>query len=877
MNPAAGALRPICSRLFLIAGVFSAAVSADVRTDGSLTGTVQAVTGDASATYAITDAYGVRTGGNLFFSFGEFDVGTGEIAEFRADSTITSNIIGRITDTNGASVFGTLRSTATGVPLWLISPNGWTFGAGARIDVPAALHLSTADTLAFADGEVFSASAAGVSVLSVDPPVSFGFLGDSAGTLSVRDTTLSAATDRVALSAGDISIDGMQAGNAVFPAASRLAATSVAPGARLDAASYVADSAGGSVRLTNSNIQLTGSGGPFVSIRGGSIEVLGTSVRTTSLDGTPGEVSIRGTDVLIDENSEIRSLVRSSAAGARGADIHISATGTLTYNGALQAAARAVPSSAGDVSLSGDIIELNGADFDFSRAAPGTSGALAVIATREIRVADASFRNVTSFGTGQLMRFQAPDIRIDNAFFQADTQDTAVGPGLAFSGERISLDNGTVVTADVERGQGTGITLQASDRLVISNDSLVTTESFDAAVGAPVMVTGGTVEIIDGGRITSDVVLDGGGGTLTLRVDELLLRGNGDDTGLFARSGAFSFDPDALADFVTLPNFALGDGGNIDIVANSIRVEDARISTDAFGRGSAGSISITTAGLQVVGTTSASAISSGSTSTFDAYGPDALGGGGNISIRSDTLQLQGDARIASSTDSNVAPGGDILIDTVLLQANGSRALASAAISALDAGNPAQNGFTGIVSNSTGDARGGAINLAAQNLRLDGAIVTASATSGGGGGDIRIGDTGSPVSSILTTDGSGVLARAQLGNGGNIFVFTDQLISDVRTVISADSTAGNEGTVQVEAPELDVAASITDLDVPLLDAFRLLEGICSVSDLSNVSTLVVAHQETLPADPTDYLPAPERPTDNRQTAPGAPACRPSVRQ
>ena len=272
---ARSAFRPLSLGMALAAVSLAPVASADVRTDGSLTGAVQAVTGDASATYAITDAYGARAGGNLFFSFGTFDVGTGETAEFRADSATTANIIGRITSADGASVFGTLRSTATGVPLWLISANGWTFGAGARIDVPAALHLSTADTLAFADGGAFSASDPGVSVLSVDPPVSFGFLNDATGRVSLSGTILGSGTERLALSAGEVSLDGLQAGNAAFPAGSRLDVTTVAPGAVVDAATYIADRPGGNVRLADSNIQL-GGGGALVRIRGGAIEVLGS-------------------------------------------------------------------------------------------------------------------------------------------------------------------------------------------------------------------------------------------------------------------------------------------------------------------------------------------------------------------------------------------------------------------------------------------------------------------------------------------------------------------------------------------------------------------------------------------------------------------------
>jgi filamentous hemagglutinin family protein len=101
--------------------------------------------------YGITG--GKTVGTNLFHSFGQFSVATGDIAQFQP-STLTpnaamSNILGRVTGGNPSAIFGTIDS-ATYYPsanLFLMNPAGFLFGPNATVNVGGMVAFTTADYL----------------------------------------------------------------------------------------------------------------------------------------------------------------------------------------------------------------------------------------------------------------------------------------------------------------------------------------------------------------------------------------------------------------------------------------------------------------------------------------------------------------------------------------------------------------------------------------------------------------------------------------------------------------------------------------------------------------------------------------------------------
>src|SRR5262249_57345816 len=109
--------------------------------------------------YDITGGTRPGGGGNLFHSFGDFNVPTNNIANFLNDSGLaTSNILGRVTGGNLSNIFGTIQTTGFGsANLFLMNPAGFLFGPNATINVGGMVSFTSADYLRCADGVRFSA------------------------------------------------------------------------------------------------------------------------------------------------------------------------------------------------------------------------------------------------------------------------------------------------------------------------------------------------------------------------------------------------------------------------------------------------------------------------------------------------------------------------------------------------------------------------------------------------------------------------------------------------------------------------------------------------------------------------------------------------
>ncbi|MBT9314838.1 two-partner secretion domain-containing protein [Leptothoe spongobia] len=140
---------------------------------------------------------GAIRGGNLFHSFQDFNIDTGQLVYFVNPEGIET-ILSRVTGSNGSNIDG-LLGVAGPADLFLLNPNGITFGPNAELDIRGAFTASTAGALEFVDGSVFSAvNHQGASLLTMSAPlgVQFGALpqGDivSTGVLETGgDLTLS--------------------------------------------------------------------------------------------------------------------------------------------------------------------------------------------------------------------------------------------------------------------------------------------------------------------------------------------------------------------------------------------------------------------------------------------------------------------------------------------------------------------------------------------------------------------------------------------------------------------------------------------------------------------------------------------------------------
>ena len=120
------------------------------------------------------------------------------------------------------------------------------------------------------------------------------------------------------------------------------------------------------------------------------------------------------------------------------------------------------------------------------------------------------------------------------------------------------------------------------------------------------------------------------------------------------------------------------------------------------------------------------------------------------------------------------------------------------------------------------ADGGNIEIMATDLlRLTNSRITTSVGTGlGNGGNIVI----DPVYVIL--ENSQIIANAFGGNGGNIDITTNALLQSGDSIISASSALGIQGTIEIHAPESDLAGGLTPLPGGLVDPSQLLRESCS---------------------------------------------------
>lgn len=155
---------------------------------------------------------GTRPGGgpNLFHSFNQFSVGTGDVAAFVNPGGV-SNVIGRVIGGSPSNINGTVQ--ALNANLFFLNPAGIVFGPSAHLNVSGSAYFSTAQQLRLSDGGIFTANTSLLafdSTLSASSPLAFGFLGQGPyGSIVLTSSSTVLQTGAVlGLMGGGIQING---------------------------------------------------------------------------------------------------------------------------------------------------------------------------------------------------------------------------------------------------------------------------------------------------------------------------------------------------------------------------------------------------------------------------------------------------------------------------------------------------------------------------------------------------------------------------------------------------------------------------------------------------------------------------------------------
>lgn len=640
--------RSLCASV----GAFLAgAVHAQVSLDGTL-GPAGTLPGPD---YQIGAELGRQVGGNLFHSFDQFSIHTGESATFSGPNSVT-NIIGRVTGGNESFIDGALRSTIPGANLYLLNPAGVLFGEHAQLDVPGSVHVSTADYLRLSDGGRFDARTPANSVLTVAPVAAFGFLGGTPGRITVEgaflrvpegqtlsliggDITLTNAT--LYAPAGRINVAAVGSAGEVIPTDTDLVMQGFG---RLGAISVERTAAERTQidEVELGDIDTSGPGGGSIFIRGGQFVARGRSLTqaNTTGDRDGRSVSIEVNRLALTEGARITS--NTSGAG-RGGDINVTATDVMIDGAYFDPETETLSSSGLFANASSDSSQAGNITLTAIRLSLTRGGAITSVASGDSRSGDLNITATESIDIDAVN----PNV-VGNRDITGLSAAAARYPGdIHISTRRLTLTNGgSINTFSWSDGEGRAgdITIDASEAVTIDGpQSAVFADAYGGGSmnAGNITITTGRLSLTGGGQISSSTWGLGHGGDINITASEsTTIVGEGYDapSDIHFFSGVFTN---------SCGDCSVGNAGNITLTTRNLLI-DAAGGGDSSGHTGIGARADYTSG-------------------------------GNITINADHIKLLNGAEISSSVFGNeFSDSGNVTINsTNLVALNGSKITAQA--------------------------------------------------------------------------------------------------------------------------------------------------------------------------------------------------------
>ena len=811
---------------FVTCQVTQAQVTSDntVNTQVTQNGNVSEITG------------GQTEGSNLFHSFQDFSVPTGNEASFLNANDI-SNIFSRVTGGNISNIDGAIR--ANDANLFLINPAGIMFGAGARLSLGGgSFYGSTADSILFPDGVEFSASDTQAQpILTINAPIGLGFR-DNPKDVEVTGATLEVDSGQdLTFVGGNINLDG---------------ASLIAPGGRVELGGL---SVAGEVGLSDD-----GSFAFAENIGRADISLTNNAEVDVRAEGG-GFINVNARNLTLSEQSEILAGISedSNSPEAQAGDITINATGS---------------------------VELIGEGFSFIS---GVFNSEEEVIAREtstsirnnigfpaVKRSDPNTRS-NALGNAGSIFINAKNLEISNfALVDTGIYGNGIGGNIVVNTEQVSLNTGSLRTDLrsvnlenlIEQGNGEAGNISIfTNSLSLSNDgSLIFTGLQQNTAG-----NGGGIEInavdsisISGGETRSSSLLTqigenatGNAGNIILRTSSLEL----DNRGILLsaiRAGSMGNAGNIFIDaaetlsltgnsqiLAQIGENATGDAGNISITAGSFNLDkNSQVITDTRGRGDAGDIEISTGSFEILENSLIQASTKGQ------------GNAGDVKINvEDNFIVENNSFILSQVEENgVGNAGNIEISTGSFELKNASFILANTNGLGNAGNItaiSRNNISlskrGIISNDVsdrGEGIAGNINLSANDIILDANSIIASSTFGqGNAGDININanllslENFSLIAAVSTENGIGDAGIVNI-NANNVVILDGGIISSFTT------NNFNGGEVNINAQTLE-----------LIDGGNVYTGTDSTGNAGdinlNITDIIILDGNNSPDRPSEF--------------------------
>ncbi|MBL1260708.1 MAG: filamentous hemagglutinin N-terminal domain-containing protein [Thiotrichaceae bacterium] len=579
--------------------------------------------------YDITSAS--SRGGNLFFSFEQFNVGEGDVANFINPAALNiNNIISRVTG-EASVIHGEINSRAFGeAHFFLLNPSGITFGEAATLNVAGSFHLSTTDSVVFEDGTVFSAALPGPATLSSAAPVSFGFLESSTEAITIENSRLTLDSGKAfSLVAADIILVGgelrvtdglinIEAQTLLMDKQSILQSSTVAGSAPGSEKNGIMINLVDGLALKNgsqitSGVRVEGihAGDISITVDSGEVKIAGESpglfFNTPSQinssaggGGIAGNISIAASKLELTDSGEIQATSSGLSEQSEAGDITLWVDELTIDQGGLIANRTTGSGAGGTTTINANTINIRGETPAILSATTGRGNAgnimirakehhLVIKGDGTISAESAS----DATGSAGSITIEAADLLMtDGVTLSANTSSVGRGGSIRVSGNNIEISNGVNLTAESlfvqgslplgsDAGAGWGesgsIAVTASNRLILDNSRInLNTQQADA--GNIVIRAGRLFRMVNQSEITTSVAGgDGDGGNI--RINETI------DANIVI-----------LSDTSTLrANARQGAGGNINIKAYAYIISpDSVMDASAGPAGLDGVITVST-------------------------------------------------------------------------------------------------------------------------------------------------------------------------------------------------------------------------------------------------------------------------------------------
>ncbi|MEG3889836.1 filamentous hemagglutinin N-terminal domain-containing protein [Microcoleus sp. Z1_A1] len=368
--------------------------------------------------------------------------------------------------------------------------------------------------------------------------------------------------------------------------------------------------------------------------------------------GSGGNITI-DTGRLLFNNGVVGSGI--TFGGGRGGNLIIRAnTFEMVGSGINNGTAKESTGAGGSISVDVNrLIMRDGSLLGTTSYSSGPSGNINIKAAESVELSNTGPRTVVSTGISTLSigsNGRAGNINVD-------TKRLTLSDGSAFT-----LGTGVLIGRFLfsqEGGPAGNLTVRASESVEISgisqvltsgiqNASALTSGTLSSSRGGDIRIDTPSLTVRDGGIVSTSSLGSGDVGNITVNADRISVSGSGNN-GLFVST----IDASVGKIFGTNPN-ATANAGSLNLNADRLIVRDgATVTVQATGTGRAGNINIV-----------ANSIALDNKASID--GTTVSGTGANINLQARDIQLRRNSQI--TTDAGTSDGGNININSNILVA-----------------------------------------------------------------------------------------------------------------------------------------------------------------------------------------------------------------